>query len=324
MTATDVADPVWSSVGRWIDASPSVEAIQRHRIGLLAVRRYRETGREVPEDLLREERDASVVAMTAPLVLSRVRELVDGPVVVFKGLEAAALYPDSVLRCSFHDIDVLVPDSVAAQAALVRGGFTPLGEPDQYRELHHLQPLAMPGMPVIVEVHHHPKWLRWSPPIDPAGLFAAAEPSRTAIDGVERLSPAHHALVVAAHAWSNSPLSRLRDLLDMHLIAREAASGDLAAAAREWNMERVWRATRAAADAMVDPSAPVPWSLRMWARGLRAADLPRRSEAVTRPALSPFWAMPAAEVPRAVGGVVYRDLTTRARQALRGRAAGRA
>lgn len=322
MIGTDVADPVWSSVGRWIDASPSVEALQRHRIGLLAVRRLRETGHAVPEDLLREERDASVVAMTAPMVLARVRELVEGPVVVFKGLEVAALYHDPVLRCSFHDIDLLVPDAPAAQAALVSGGFTPLGEPGEYRDLHHLQPLAMPGLPVIVEVHHHPKWLRWSPPIDPAGLFAAAEPSRTGIDGVTRLAPAHHALVVAAHAWSNSPLSRLRDLLDIHLIAREAGPGEVAAAARAWNMERVWRTTREAAASMLDPSARVPWSLRTWARGLRAADVPRRSEALTRPALSPFWALSAAEVPKAVGGVAYRDLSMRAKQALRGRAAG--
>lgn len=322
MTGTDAADPVRAAVARWIDASPSVEALQRHRIGLLAVRRYRETGRPVPGDLLQEERDASVVAMTAPLVLGRIRELVEGPVVVFKGLEVAALYDDPVLRCSFHDIDVLVPDAPAAQAALVRGGFTPLGEPGQYRDLHHLQPLAMPGMPVIVEVHHHPKWLRWSPPIDPAVLFAAARPSRTGVDGVERLAPAHHALVLAAHAWSNSPLSRLRDLLDIHLIAREAPPGAVADAARAWDMERVWRTTWEAAGSMLDASAPVPWSLRTWARGLRAADVPRRSEALTRPALSPFWALSAAQVPKAVGGIAYRDALTRARQALRGRAAG--
>lgn len=323
MITAGVADPVWPAVGRWVDAAPSVEALQRHRIGLLAVRRFRETGRDVPEDLLRDERDASVVAMTAPMVLARVRELVEGPLVVFKGPEVAALYDDPLLRCSFHDIDVLVPDAPAAQEALVRGGFTPLGEPDDYGDLHHLQPLAMPGLPVIVEVHHHPKWLRWSPPIDPALLFAAAEPSRTGIEGVARLAPAHHALVLAAHAWSNSPLSRLRDLLDVHLIAREADAGEVAATARAWGMERVWGATRDAAASMLDPSAPVPWSLRTWARGLRASDVPRRSEALTRPALSPFWALPAARVPRSVGGVVVRDLTTRARRAARGRAARR-
>ena len=85
--------------------------------------------------------------------------------ILFKGMEVAARYPDPALRV-FHDLDILVPDSAAAQARLIAAGFEEVGEPEIYEDIHHLRPLRSPGLPIVVEVHHAPKWPDHAAPSD--------------------------------------------------------------------------------------------------------------------------------------------------------------
>jgi hypothetical protein len=206
-------------------------------------------------------------------------------------MEVAARYPDPTLRI-FHDLDILVPDSAAAQAALIAAGFEEVGEPELYRGIHHLRPLRFPGLPIVVEVHHRPKWPRYSDPPPPADLLATAVPGATGVEGVLALTPPAHALVLAAHAWSNVPLGRLRDIVDVHLVAAEASPSEIEALARRWGMDRLWRTTRGAADSVLDPARRPTLPVRTWARGLRQARGRTVLEHHTERWTSGFWAIP--------------------------------
>lgn len=300
----------WARVDAWIDASGDPDDLYYHRIELLGVERFRATGRPVPASLADDERDASVIAMTAPTVLAMVRDALDGDVVLMKGLEVAPLYRTPFTRMNITDLDVLVPDAPAAQRRLLEAGFREVGEPEEYADLHHLRPLIAPGLPVVVEMHHRPKWLRWTEPPPVGALFASAEPSRAGVEGVGRLSPAHHALVLATHSWSNAPLRRLRDMLDIRLVAAEADLGEIERIARAWRMSEVWDATRRAVGALFEPGAPRSMPLRTWARALPAARRPTRPELTAAAVFSPFSGMPLRRIPRGVGGVLVRDART--------------
>ena len=74
-----------------------------------------------------------------------------------KGPEVALRYPGPALR-GFRDLDLLVPDAPAVQRELLAAGFEPVGLPEKYAAIHHLRPLAYPGLPLLVEVHDRPKW----------------------------------------------------------------------------------------------------------------------------------------------------------------------
>ncbi len=300
-----------AAVDRWIAADADLDALEDHRIGLLVAHRLRETGRAVPEEFAIDERDAQVLAATAPRVLQDVRAAVDGPVILMKGLEAAAVYPVPATRAGFGDVDVIVRDAPAAQARLIAAGFVEVGDPADYVGLHHLRPLQRPGLPVLVEVHHHPKWVPWAPAPGIDELAEAALPGRSGVEGILRPAPEHHALILAAHSWSNMPLRRLRDLIDVHRVAREADPALVAALARGHGLGRVWATTRRAADWLIRPEGPAPVPLLTWARGLRGA----RDATVLENHLgrwtSPFWARPPRAALTDVGRVAATDLRPR-------------
>lgn len=305
MTGADAV--LWSAVDRWIDAAPLPSDLADHRLQLLAARRLRDTGRPVPPEFVEHERMAAVVAMTAPLVLERVREALAGPLVLFKGMEVAARYPEPALRI-FHDLDVLVPDAPAAQARLLAAGFEEVGDAALYVDIHHLRPLKWPTLPTMVEVHHGPKWPVYAAAPAAAELIGSAMPGSTGVPGVLALRPPAHALVLAAHSWSNVPLGRLRDLLDVHLVAAEAEPADITALARRWGMERVWETTCAASAALLDPRRRPTVPLLTWARGLRRV----RSRTVLEYHLerwtSCFWAIPPRRALGETLSVVRREL----------------
>lgn len=297
----------WAAVDRWVDAAPEPADLAEHRLQLLAARRMRATGRPVPEEFLELERHAAVVEMTAPMVLDRVRAAVDGPLVLFKGMEVAARYPEPRLRV-FHDLDVLVPDSQAAQRRLIDAGFVEVGDPSVYEDIHHLRPLKWPALPIVVEVHHEPKWPRFATPPATDALMDAAVPGSTDVEGVLALPPAAHALVLAAHSWSNVPLGRLRDLIDVRIVAAEAAPGEVDALARAWGMERLWRTTAAATDALLDPRRRPTLPLRTWARGLRRARGRTVLESHLEHWTSGFWAIPPRRALRETTSAARREL----------------
>jgi hypothetical protein len=89
---------IWHGVAELIDRAPSLADLRNHRIGVLAARRRRELGRPIPPELLEEERWATLVVLTAPVLLQRARSAYEGTMLVMKGPEVAARYPDPPLR----------------------------------------------------------------------------------------------------------------------------------------------------------------------------------------------------------------------------------
>jgi len=296
----------WRAVDELVERAPSVEELRLHGLQLLAARRLRLQGRSVDRQLVHDEQLAAAVTLSAPLLLRRVREAYDGPVVLMKGPVLAELYPEPRLR-PFGDVDVLVADAERAQRALLAAGFRPVGDPSLFRNIHHLRPLVAPGVALTVEVHDRPKWPEGcqAPPVEE--LLARAIPSP---GGLLRLPAAEHALLVAAHSWAHAPLGRLGQLLDAHLLAACADEAELQALARRWSVERLWSTTSLAARALFEDGAS-SWPLRGWARSLPAVRERTVFERHLETCLAPFSALPfrrsAAAAGRGALGTVRRQ-----------------
>jgi Uncharacterised nucleotidyltransferase len=221
----------------------------------------------LPAVLERDEELAMLVNVTAPALLQRMRDSIEGPMMIFKGPEIAHLYPESARL--FGDLDVLVPDASAAQRALRTAGFVQIPDPEGiFVGLHHLTPLRDPTVPLLaIEIHSAPKWPYDLRPPSVAELFAAAVPSATGVPGVVAPSAEHHALLLAAHGWEHEPLRTVRDLLDV-AVAKDALDPDeLRRVSREWQIGEIWEINRATADAMFK-GGPRPRAMRIWARHL--------------------------------------------------------
>jgi hypothetical protein len=290
-------DPrLWEGVDRLVDRAPTAGDLRSHRIEPIAARRLRSRGLEVPEEVLAAERSAAVASLAAPVLLERVRAACEGPVLVLKGPEIAARYPDPALR-EYKDLDVLVPDAEATQRALLRAGFQPIGEPSLYVGIHHLRPLALRGLPLAVEVHSHPKWPAGLEPPSTEELLAAAVPSSVGVRGVLAPSPAHHGLLLAGHSWAHEPLRRLRDLVDVAATVQGLDRAELRALARSWQVERLWATTAASIDGLfLEGWAPLP--LRLWAQNLMKVRERTVLENHLARVLADFWMLPA---PHALG-----------------------
>ena len=302
----DSRHAVFERVDDLIDRSPSLADLRHHRIELLAARRRRELGLELPASLVAQERLSAAAALAAPVLLERVRAASDGPLVLFKGPQIARLYPDRALR-SFRDLDLLVADAHATQRGLLAAGFREVGDPDLYERIHHLRPLHWPGLPLIVEIHHSPKWVDGLDAPAAAELIEAAVPCPGAPEGVLELPSAHHALVLAAHAWAHRPLSRLRDLLDIRLVADGADPKQIAGLARAWGVRRIWATTAHSLDALFD-GARRPASLAMWARHLEQAREQTVLESHVQNWLCALWGLPGGRALAAALGAVGADL----------------
>lgn len=282
-------DALWERLEAAIDRAPTDGDIRSHRLEIPAARRFRAVGRNVPEDFVAQERLAGLRLLTAPLVLERLRAAYDGRVVVFKGPEVGTHYPDPTLR-AFGDIDVFVDDATEAQRALLAAGFVEVGDPSLYVDIHHLRPVAVDGLPLSVEVHSRPKWIEGIDPPATRVLLDAAVPGSSGVEGISGLPPEHHALLLAVHSWAHEPLRRIRDVLDIALVARSADRRAVAELAQAWRVERLWRTTIAAADALfTDGSRPL--ALRVWARNLDRARERTVFENHVQRWLSNFWVL---------------------------------
>lgn len=258
--------PVWQAVDRLIDGTSDIAALRAHRLHLLAVRRWRERGVDIPDALLEEEQLSSVVTLVVPDLLSRISRLYGKPIILHKGPEIAARYPDPALR-PYIDLDLLAKDATSVQQTLLAAGFVEVGNPARYEEGAHRRPLALPGLPLFVEVHDDPNWLSWLPSPPTRELIDAAIPSSLDVEGLMTLAPLHHALVVTAHAWSHGPLARVGDLVDVMLMCRGLDRDELLALARRWGLEGLVRTTLTSADAVLFGSNR-PRALKVWARNL--------------------------------------------------------
>ena len=191
---------------------------------------------------------------------------VDEPVVLMKGPEVAQWWQDPLTR-SYRDLDVLVEDSEATWHRLHEAGFQPTGDPALYLGIHHLRPLVWPGLPLVVEVHHQPKWLD-DAAAPTAELLRTAVPSATGIPGLLALEPARHAVALAVHAWAHVPLGRLCRLVDVAALAQGADRAELVRIARAWDVERLWRTTQATIDSLFAgrrrPLVGHIWARHLW------------------------------------------------------------
>jgi hypothetical protein len=266
--AVNAGRDLWAAVDRIVGSTTDVDALRANRLHLLAARRWRELGVEVPAELEAAERRSVLVSFVLPEVLGRVRAAVDGPLVVHKGPELALRYPDPLLR-PYIDLDVLVPDAAAVQRALVAGGFQELGDPVLYSEAAHELPLEWPGLPLLVEVHSDLNWPTWLARSPTEELLAAAVPSRLGVAGVDTLAPHHHVLAVAAHAWAHGPFARVGDLVDVAALQEGIDDAELMLTARRFGLEGLWRTTTRTADAVLF-GGERPLAVRTWARNLLA------------------------------------------------------
>lgn len=268
MTSQADLATIWAGVDRLLERADE-RALVLHRLEPLAASRLRRLGEPVPEELAEVERLGAAFALAATAHLTRAREAVGEPLLLLKGAELAALYPEPSLRIS-RDLDLVAPDPGAVQAALLAAGFVESGYPGLYDRAPHLVPLAWPGLPVELEVHGRPNWPRWVEAPAAAELLEGARPSAVGVEGVLAPAPEKHLLVVAVHAWTHGPLQRLRDLLDVVLLAGEAERADTDRLARAWGISRLWRTTEAVARSLYLGEAP-PRALRGWARNLAEA-----------------------------------------------------
>jgi hypothetical protein len=287
-TATTGPGPeLWDRVDALVDRIGTAEAALDHRVGLLAARRWRATGRLLPAALREEERYTATAVLAAPVVLRRVAAAYPGPIAILKGLEIASRYPDPALR-PISDLDLLVEDSAAAFRALVAAGATPL---PHRRSPDHEPPLVFADLPLIVELHWAPKWPDGHAAPSATELLATAEPSRWLGERFLAPSPARHAVLLAAHAWAHRPLCRLGELVDVAALLGDCDRRECAAIARAWGVGRIWNATVRACDALFSDGA-LPLALRTWARNLPQLRHRSRHEMLLDRSVAPFAALP--------------------------------
>jgi Uncharacterised nucleotidyltransferase len=289
---------IWGRVDELIDAAPGLPALRAHRLQLLAGRRWRALGREIPDVLRSEEQLAAIRDAIAPDLLARVAAATEQPVVLFKGLELARRYPEPALR-PYIDVDLLVRDADRLQAELLAAGFelteSPRwafrrgGDGDLFADKHHCHPLRWAGWPMRLEIHRRPSWPAWLPEPPVAELLDLTRPGE--IQGIHTLPPGPHVLLLAAHVWVSNPFARLRDLLDISLLLSETDPAEVEELARAWGLGRVWETTQAVVRS-VFLDGQTSSAERLWARHLAGAREQTVIEVhVTRWA-SPFWALP--------------------------------
>jgi hypothetical protein len=297
---------LWERVGELTDRAPRLSDLRHHKLHLLAASRRRARGEEIPAELVHDERYAAALAVSASLLMRRVRAATDADIVVMKGPEVAAHWPQARLR-PWKDLDLLVADAEAVQADLLAAGFVEIGDPELYVEIHHLRPLAHPSLPVTIEIHMRPKWPDSGRVPTFAELFAAGVPSTFGLSGVVAPRPAHHAVMLAVHAWEHGPLSRISSLVDVAAMARAAAGDEADAIAREWEVARLWAATRRAIDELLF-DAPRPTRRRIWRRHLH--DVRERTvfEVHVEKLVGPVAAAPLPAVPAAASKAIARSL----------------
>ena len=297
--------------GRLGSLAPELAA--DHGLGPLAARRLRLAGEDVPERLLREERAGRTAVLVAPALLKRAREAYAGRLLLVKGPELAARYPDAARR--FTDLDLVAEDADEAQAALLAAGFQlqkrkqwpPEGYDDVRRPHYHLHPLEWPGLALRIEIHKHVKWPEGLRPPRNEELFEAATSSVVGIEGVDTPHRHHHAVVLASHAWGEIPMRKLRQLVDVLAFVEDGDRDELRLLAGSWGIERGWSSTLAVGD-WYFRDAPEPRLVGVWAPYLRELREPTVLEMHVQEWLSPFWLTAPKTAIRKALRAALRDL----------------
>jgi putative nucleotidyltransferase-like protein len=290
---------MWDRVEELVVRAPSSGAVHHHQLNAVAARARRRRGLPVEPQQRAAEQAAAIAALSSVYLLGRVRAAVDGPLVLMKGPEVAASYPQPQTRL-FKDLDILTPDVDAAYRALLAAGFVEVTCGSFVPPPYHCWPLGWPGVPLTIELHRAPRGVPDVPVPSFETLLALTQPSRTGVEGVLGLVPSAHAVVLAVHAWSHGPLERLGPLID---VAAVLGDGDRAAAdahARTWGCERLWRTTVSVIDALLmDGSRTI--AARTWARHLFGAREPSVLESHLSRVAAAAWGLPHSQAGRGVG-----------------------
>ncbi len=281
---------------------------------LRAIAGWRASERGDTETAERFQDDRRAIAFGSVSVrplLERIRAATGQPMLLLKGPETAAVYPVSGVR-PYGDLDLLMPDTVQAEADLLAVGFrqwaSPLSGPVPWH--HHRIPLHFGTTPLSIELHRDPGWLTWMTPPSNAELFARSVPSVTRVDGVVALPSTEATLFLAMHSWRHGPYHSLLHMIDIELMRQRADPAALDVLARRWGIGRVWQHTTRLLDwCFHDPSLPLSPLERMWsahirsgrARSRRAAGIAIRTKSLAAP--SPRIAI------RSIGTDVERTFT---------------
>lgn len=300
---------IWGAIDRVVDQNLDPAVLRAHGLDLWAARQWHETGRTVPSELLAHERAASMAVLAVPSNLGWVRDVLDGPVVLLKGPEVAVRYPDPVLR-PFGDLDLLVPQADDAQRRLRSAGCVEV----KWGSLQHKPALRCPGSLLLLEIHERPAWPNWTTaPVDE--LFASAIPSALGVDGILTVSPAHHAVLLAAHSWYHEPFRRVIDLVDIAAMTEGLDPVVLRELAEQWGLGRVWGATTRAIEAFQSGEPPQPWSDRLVGHHLwRVRERTMIERRLARWAAG-FWAPTPAEIIHSVVWSISQDIVPAAGEA---------
>jgi hypothetical protein len=298
-------DDLWASASRMVDRAPSLDALRAHRLQFVALGLWRKQNRPIPENLLHEARNAALMTVAAPALLKRARDAYDGGLMLMKGAEVACAYPDPSMRY-FRDLDLVAEDAPAAQAALIKAGFAEVAASHDFSKDDHLCPLAWPGLPLLVEVHRQPSSPTYLITPSAEEVLALAGPSATGIDGLLAPTPAAHAVLLVAHSWTHLPLGRASDLLDVLAVLPVGERAEADALAQRWGWERMWRATMAAADTVLEGMPPTG-PLRTWARHLPAIREPSVFGSHVAQLLAPVVALEPTDAVRGIKWAL-RDL----------------
>src|SRR3954452_1896596 len=98
-------DRLWDRVDALIAQAPNATALRSHGLQLLAADFRRRRGLPPDPALQAMERVCTMGTLAAPGVLARVREAVDGPMLLMRGPEAAASWARPHCR-PFKDLDI--------------------------------------------------------------------------------------------------------------------------------------------------------------------------------------------------------------------------
>jgi hypothetical protein len=238
--------------------------------------------------------------MAGPL-LEDIRNVCDGPLVLVKGIEVARLYPGSARV--FGDVDLIAGDADAAHRSLVAAGYREVDDPALFLEHHHLRPLKAPEVGLRVEIHSVPLWPHGARPPRAEEIIEGSAAAKVGVEGISAPNPAHHALILAAHAWSHEPLHTLRDLVDIAAVSDDIPESELAEPAERWGILKLWRTTQAAIDGLFR-EGPTTMPLRTWARHLRGVRERTVVDSHLMRWLHVFWELPPREAVSALGAAL--------------------
>ena len=298
--------PVWRGVDRLL-ARAEIDGIVAHRLGPLAAYRLEQLGEPIPRELQAQRQLAQLATLTAIPLLRRIRDLVEGPLLLAKGAEVASLYPGRAR--SFGDLDLLAVEGEALHRALKADGFTEVDYPQyDFTDYRHLHPLQTPRVWLHVDVHIRPIVPDGYRPPPLAEVVEASVPSALGVEGISAPNPVHHALMVAAHGWNDhTPFRDLRDIVDVAAVAQQASEREIDQTARRWGVQGLWRTQWRAADALLAGGRPSA-AVRLFGRHL--ADMRERTvfEEHVQRWLSLFWEYPFREAISHVPALLRKEL----------------